>query len=164
MSAPKGNQFYKIRSKHGAKKLFASPKLMWEAAVEYFEWCDENPFIKIEQGKGGRWTDEDGEKTSAPELVELPVKRPYTLIGLCLYLDCSTSYFRTFKSTQKEDKQGFLTVIAKIEETIYEQKFGGAAAGFFNANIISRDLGLIDRQAMDVGLTEDSKKLFPFGQ
>ena len=41
MAAPKGNQFWMLRSKHGRDKLFATPEALWEAACEYFQWCDE---------------------------------------------------------------------------------------------------------------------------
>ena len=44
MAAPKGNQFWMLRSKHGRDKLFATPEALWEAACEYFQWCDENPW------------------------------------------------------------------------------------------------------------------------
>jgi len=141
MAAPKGNQFWKIRSKHGRDKLFATPELMWDAATEYFEWCDSNPLIEIDfKGKDA-------------DRVELPRMRPYTIHSLCLYLDCSTGYFKEFKSnlkpkTKKADKD-FLAVVTRIEETIYSQKFSGAAAGFLNANIIARDLGLQDKKEID---------------
>jgi hypothetical protein len=32
---------------------------------------------------------------------------------------------------------------------MFTQKFSGAAVGIFNANIISRDLGLIDKKQID---------------
>jgi hypothetical protein len=38
--APKGNEFWKLRSKHGRDKLFATPELFWQAALEYFQWND----------------------------------------------------------------------------------------------------------------------------
>lgn len=31
MSAPKGNQFWKLRNRHGRSKRFASPEQLWEA-------------------------------------------------------------------------------------------------------------------------------------
>lgn len=140
MAAPKENQFWKIRSKHGRDKLFATPKLMWEAACEYFKWCDDNPHIEhkpmvVSHGQG---------MGSDVEMTKVPISRAYTLHGLCIYIGCSTSYFRTFKNTITEKNKDFLSVIEAIEETIYEQKFSGAASGFFNANIIARDLGLKD--------------------
>ena len=36
-----------------------------------------------------------------------------------------------------------------MKEIIYNQKYSGAAAGFFNANIIARDLGLANKIAGD---------------
>ena len=133
--APKGNQFWKLRSKHGRDKLFATPELLWEAACEYFEWIDENPLIEID------YVGKDAEK------VERPHTRPYTLEGLAMYLDASTSFWREFRSNCSENNEkGFLSIITRIEEIIRRQKFEGAACGFYNANIIARDLGLSDKK------------------
>lgn len=143
MGAPNGNKFWKLRSKHGVDKLFATPDLMWEAATEYFEWCEEHPLIEVDFK--GKDADE----------VHIPKMRAFTMHGLCLYLGCSTSYFRTFKSTLKEKDKDFLAVITRIEETVYEQKFTGSAAGFLNPNIIARDLGLADKKDVDMSAKID---------
>jgi DNA-packaging protein gp3 len=45
-----------------------------------------------------------------------------------------------------EGKQDFSSIITRIRETIYNQKFTGAAAGFLNPNIIARDFGLTDKK------------------
>lgn len=142
MAAPEGNQFWKLRSKHGRDKLFASPELMWEAACEYFEWCENNPFYKSEAKvvSGGY------KEAGSVEIAELPYMRPFTLHGLCIYLDCNTKYFNDFQEAKHE---GFSEVLTRIRETIYNQKFAGAASGFFNANIIARDLGLADKKEVD---------------
>jgi len=60
--------------------------------------------------------------------------------GLCRYLDCKTAYFRIFKKQLSADDEGFSTVITRVREIIYNPKFPGAAAGFFDANIIAGDL------------------------
>lgn len=136
MGAPKGNQFWKLRNKHGRDKLFATPELLEEACLEYFQWVDDNPLIEVihfNQGKEGI------AKVKAPKM------RPYTLGGLCIYLGCSTEYFRHFEKNNKDSKD-FIPIITRVREIIYNQKFEGAAAGFFNANIIARDLGLIDKK------------------
>ena len=136
--APKGNQFWKLRSKHGRDKLFATPELLWEAACEYFEWIDENPLIEID------YVGKDAEK------VERPHTRPYTIQGLCLYLDCGTQFFNQFEASLKDKHDdisiGFSLIVSRIREIIYKQKFEGAACGFYNANIIARDLGLSDKK------------------
>jgi len=133
MGAPKGNNFWEIRSKHGRSKLFKSPKLMWDAACEYFQWAKDNPWYRSDIK--GKFNEE----------VEIPIERPLTLKALCLYLDCNEAYFRTFKSQLPKGEKGFNTVIKNIEDTIYTQKFEGAAVGLYNSNIIARDLGLTEK-------------------
>ena len=141
MAAPEGNQFWKLRSKHGRDKLFESPELLWEAACEYFEWCEKNPFLEVKPMA----VSVGNNQGSSVELVEVPVKRPFTMHGLCLYLCCNTDYFKNFKNQERANSEEYSPVIKAIEETVYDQKFSGAAAGFFNANIISRDLGLMEK-------------------
>lgn len=147
MSAPKGNQFWKLRSKHGRDKLFATPLLLWEAACEYFEWCENNPLYET---RGFAYQGIVTKET-------FPKMRAMTMEQLCFYLHCSDSYFRVFKSKLKEKDEDFLTVIQDIETTIRTQKFQGASADLLNANIISRDLGLMDKSSVD--LTADLSNL-----
>lgn len=148
MGAPAGNQFWKLRSKHGRDRLFTTPKDMIEAISEYFEWCDKNPFYKSEAK-----TVNTGDYQSKIEIVNLPVMRPYTIQGLCMYLDCNVQYFNDFQESLKgkedEESKGFSAIITHAREAIYNQKFSGAASGFFNANIIARDLGLTDKKELD---------------
>jgi len=136
MAAPIGNHFWKLRSKHGRDKLFTTPALLWDAACEYFQWVEDHPLYET---RGFAF---QGIVTKE----EFPKMRAMTLSQLCFYLNCSESYFRTFKSTLKEEDKDFLTVIHEIESIIYNQKFQGASADLLNANIIARDLGLADSQ------------------
>lgn len=139
MAAPLGNKFWELRSKHGRDKLFATPELLWEAACEYFEWCLENPMMQVDfRGK-------DSDK------VELPHPTPMTMNGLCLYLDCSEGYFRSVKCTS--DDKDLLAIITRIEKITFEQQYKGAAAGFYNANIISRALGMVDKKEVEGSVT-----------
>ncbi|MCK4786850.1 MAG: DNA-packaging protein [Desulfobacteraceae bacterium] len=135
-----GNQFWKLRSKHGRDKLFATSELLWDAACEYFQWCDDNPWIKTETK----------ERSSGKDITTAPSSRPYTISGLCLYLDCNIQYLSQFKADLPENEEDFSLVITRIEQTIYTQKFEGAAVGVFNANIIARDLGLKDASTSEV--------------
>lgn len=153
MAAPQGNQFWKLRSKHGRDKLFATPELLWEAACEYFQWCEDNPFYKSEAKvvNGGY------KEAGSVEIAELPYMRPFTIQGLSQYLDCNTQYLAQFEASLngKTDKLSidFSLVLTRIRETIYNQKFSGAASGFFNANIIARDLGLSDKKEVEKKVT-----------
>lgn len=154
VGAPKNNQFWKLRSKHGRDKLFETADLLWEVACEYFQWCDDNPWIKNEAIKSGDF---------AGQIVKVPTSRPYTITALCLYLGVNTKYFSDFKKSLKEDDQDFSEVVTRIEETIYSQKFEGAAVGAFNANIIARDLGLSDKKELDHTTKGESINLISLG-
>jgi hypothetical protein len=124
--APKGNHFWKHRSTHGRDTLFASPTLLWEAACEYFEWCVANPIVDP-RSFGGKQK----------------IQRPFTMQGLCLFLNCNTKYFNQF--IDRNEDEGFSNIIQDIRETVYQQKFENAAIGVYKENIISRDLGLADK-------------------
>lgn len=135
-----GNQFWKLRSKHGRDKLFATPELLWDSACEYFQWCDDNP-LKEEKAfhYQGVITKDDTNKM-----------RAYTITALCLYLNCNTQYFNNFEANNKDSKD-FNVITTRIRETIYSQKFVGAAADLLNPNIIARELGLIDKTDLTTG-------------
>lgn len=138
MGAPVGNQFWKLAENAGRPRLFASPDELWDKAVEYFQWCDENPLISYE------WNGKD------PVKCDIEKMRAYTWSGLEYYLNIDS--LREYKTTYKE----FSHVISRIEKVLYTQKFEGAAAGLLNANIIARDLGLADKRELDanVGMQE----------
>jgi len=152
MAAPANNQFWKLRHKHGRDKAFATPEKLWDAACEYFEWVNENPLYEYKAFNF------QGEIVTA----KIPKIRAMSLSALCLYLDCNEAYFRNFKSQKRIGKHDFSTVIERIEKTIYNQKFEGASADLLNANIISRDLGLIDKQALALDANISSLKLPDF--
>lgn len=128
MAAPKNNQFWKARSKHGRDKIFETPEILWDAAKEYFEWVDANP-IEAQDNKGTKHVN------------TVKFNRPYTEDALCIFLDIGNSTLHDYK--KRED---FSDVIRKIEAVIRNQKFEGAAVGIFKENIIARDLGLKDRK------------------
>lgn len=141
-----GNQFWLLRTKHGRDKLFSKPEILWEASMEYFQWCVDNPLIEVDfKGK------------DATE-VKIPKMRPFTWQGLELYLDISS--LKDYKNNDKY--KDFNHVIARIEKIMYKQKFEGAASGFLNPNIIARDLGL--RESTHISVDDERKstgELFP---
>lgn len=129
----KGNDWWNLRSRHGRKKLFETPELMWEAAGEYFQHCIDNP-------------DERGEIVKyegSASVEEIETRRPFTWERLCLYLDCSTGYFRAFRCTTED--RDFLSVIEKIDDVIRSQQYDGVLGGHFPGQIVSQYLGLVSR-------------------
>jgi hypothetical protein len=131
MPAPLGNQFWKQRSSHGRKPIFATPDDLWEAATEYFEWVEAHPLLeeKVFNGKDGIVR------------ADIAKMRAMTIGGLCLFLDISQQAWSEYRQ-----REGFGEITAQIEATIREQKFTGAAADLLNANIIARELGLAEKQ------------------
>lgn len=131
MGAPKGNQFWKARSSHGRKPKFKTPKVLWDACCEYFEWIDANPLEAAELVKY------QGEAS----IKYVPKMRAMTIGGLCIFLDIDQSTWFDYAK-----KKGFSKVSTQVEEIIRNQKFVGAAAEMLNASIIARDLGLADKR------------------
>jgi len=131
MAAPKGNQFWKARSKHGRDKIFASSELLWEACQEYFQWVEDNPL----------WETKSYMYQGAPVQDTIDKMRAMTIDGLCMFLDIDDETWRRWR----EDKD-FCGIVTRAEKVIRTQKFSGAAADLLNPNIIARDLGLVDRQ------------------
>lgn len=127
-----GNQFWKMRTRHGRKKIFSSPEELWKICCEYFEYTDTRRWMKVDyRGKDA-------------ERVEIPTSAPYTLKGLRLFLggidEQTWINYRT-----KENYKEFHAIVQQIEDIIYVQKFEGSAVGAYNANIIARELGLADK-------------------
>lgn len=122
-------------SRLGQPPCFNSPEEMLERAIEYFKWCEDNPLgehkIFAQQG-----TIIDGKVNH---------KRPYTQAGLCVYLGISEQTWRNYR----DSNPAYFEVTKLITDAMYDQKFAGASAGIFNANIIARDLGLKDKSEID---------------
>jgi len=143
MPFQEGNNLWEIRSSAGRKPIFDSPDHLWECACEYFVWAKSSPLEeeKLFAFQGAVVKD------------KVQLMRPFTIGGLCLFLDIGTQTLYDYGG-----KDDFSAIVAQIKEIIYEQKFSGAAAGLLNSNIIARDLGLKDRTDASVTVTELSQE------
>lgn len=47
------------------------------------------------------------------------------------------------------EEKDLLPITTRVESLIYEQKFSGAAADLLNANIIARELGLVEKKSVE---------------
>lgn len=147
MGAPKGNQFWKSRFKHGRDIIFSSPEMLWEAACEYFESRVEHPLYETKPFAY------QGDITNA----ELPKMRALTWPGLCFHLHCNEAYFRQFNPPNKD----FSTVVDDIRQVMEAYNIEGAAAEMLNPNIIARLLGLSDKSEQKI---EANVNVDPFKQ
>ncbi len=137
MGAPKNNEFWKARSSHGRKPIFAHPAELEDACSQYFQWVHDNPLWET------KVFSYQGEITKT----EVPKMRAMTIIGLCRFIGIRRSTWDEYRV-----KKGFSDIVAETEEQIRQQKFEGAAADLLNSNIIARDLGLVDRTSMDANV------------
>lgn len=130
-----GNKFWHMRKKHGGPRIFETPDDLEAACMQYFDWVDENPLYEAKAfGSGLR--------------MNVPKARAMTIHGLCIFIGIGR---RTWDSYR--DREEFKEVIEMAESVMFDQKFAGAAAGFFSAAIIARDLGLADKTQVETDLT-----------
>lgn len=134
MAAPIGNQFWKIAGANIGRKMEFTPEELWEESCGYFKWCDENPIMSYE------WNGKD------PQKCELEFARAYTLKGLCVYLGVNEKYFNETVA----EKEEYSHIVTRIRYVIFTQKFELAAAGLLKENIISRELGLVEKQDLQI--------------
>jgi hypothetical protein len=138
-SFQKGNLFWRL-AEFAGRPLTYTPDQLRQKFIEYCKYIDDNPWKRAEVCKSG---DNFG------ELTEVPVKRPWTVLGFCVYAGITSTTFNSY-----EIRPEFLEVCRHIQDVVRQQKFEGAAAGFFNAAIIARDLGLVDKQENKVIVSE----------
>jgi hypothetical protein len=144
--ANEGNKWWERRCKHGRGMLFSSPHLMWEAACEYFKAEDEATYLQRRDVVGTY------QGTVIADTVTCKV--PYTWEGLCLYMHCSTGYFRNFRAKLRKElaeginvevNEDFKTVVETIEDTIRKQQMDGAHAGQLKEGLVTRYLKIADK-------------------
>lgn len=121
--------------KIGRPRKYETPVHLWMAACEYFEYNDNNPLEKMEAIKSG---------DMAGMLVSIPVRRPYTKVGLASFTGLTADYIKELK-TNKE----FSPVMELIDSVIETQQVEAAIAGLANPLIVSRLLGLTDKMEID---------------
>jgi hypothetical protein len=141
---PQDNQepFWKQRFRNaGRPQLFESPEMLKEAADEYFEATAKR-----------YWSEEDWIQSG--KQVTRKKSPPFTIAGFCLFVGASRNWWNEMKTREEKIKGSkFLGVIRYISDTVELQQFEGASIGAFNANIISRALGLVDKTQSDVTTT-----------
>lgn len=134
MAAPLENEYYLLRVRSGRHPEY-TPEALLQRANEYFEWVEQNPFKEevIFHSQGVITKD------------FVTKKRPLTLEGFCIYANIVKNTFYSY-----EKKQDFMHITSYIRETVENQQLELASAGFLNANIIARKLGLTDKSEVKV--------------
>lgn len=124
----------------GGKEIFLprvpTPPVLARIAMDYFNSVDKNPLITHGYYRGSEH--------------EIRKPRPYTWAGLDEYLAAIGIAIRTgtLKNRPVQVVNGetldYTKVLADVGNIMWRQKFDGAVAGVFNAQIIARDLRLAE--------------------
>lgn len=144
--APKGSKNWHGRLTHGRGKIFETPDDLWNAAVDYFEWVEQNPL----------WETKVTHHQGVP--VDLPVAkmRAMSLSGLRVHLGIGHQTWLNYEKL--ETHKEFHETVAKIKDVIWAQKFEGSAADLLNASIIYRELGLVEKKENEVKVTDTTPR------
>lgn len=119
--------------RQGVKIKIQSAEDLWNGALMYFKWCDDNPIIKKDVLRAGQ---------QAGRIIHLESPRPYILEALCLRLGISPDYI--YDCTKSKNQDDFFFVARNILSIIYTQKLEYALVNVFNPIVAGKVLGLND--------------------
>lgn len=117
-----------------------TPMELWNNAIDYFKYCDDNPIITkrtITQGK------ETG------KLANIEQVRPYTIKALCLHCNILEEYLRDIRDSRDRNNEYYF-VVSKILYIIYTQVAEQAITGNFNP-IFSAKILNMEREEIPTG-------------
>lgn len=127
-------QYYMNRGSQGQEQVFDQPSTLLTKAYAYFEWCDKTPLIKSELMKSG---DRKG------EIVDVPLHRPYTLVGLCVYCGISEETFLSYQTDPV-----FEELAKHLRDIVRQHQLEGVSVGTYSGNLVAR---MQDKQELSPG-------------
>lgn len=116
----------------GGRQLSNTPEQLWDAAINYFKWCDENPITAKRTLTSGKT---QGEK------VVVEFKRPYSVKAFCLHAGISERYITDIKESQAKESEWYI-IMEKILMIIYTQNLEGAIVDLYNPIMVSKVLNM----------------------
>ena len=123
----------------GRPRKVKSPQELWNKAVEYFQWVDENPWQRKNASQANSQSGINSTNHLNQNVQLFP--RAYTLYGLCAYMGiCKWADFKR----NYIDRNGFLEVINAIENIVTAQQVDGAMIHQFDSNLVARLNGIAD--------------------
>lgn len=126
----------------GRPPTFPTAADLWEKALEYFAWCDDNP-VKISVKEKKRNSQKNG---TGDENQFESVPKPYTLDGLCLWCNILVPW-ATFKRDQLKRQGGedFSIVLNACEKCVRDQQVTGAMIGLYSERLTARLNGISEK-------------------
>lgn len=132
------------------KKYIVTPDTLWVLFCEYIKHESDNPMYKVE------YVGRDGSK------VLTPLSVPITFEGFeCWLADAEHINDLGDYACNKDNRYAeYATIITRIRKNCFANNFKGAAVGLFNANLIAKKLGLVERtenkhEVSEIKITHD---------
>lgn len=129
-------------------KYIETPERLWELFEAYIKKEAENPMFRTDYvGKDGRE-------------VKTALNVPITFEGFECYL-ADEGIIQDLGDYSKNDDNrysDYAPIVTRIRKNCFVQNLKGAAVGLFNANIIARKLGLVEKTQAEVKIEQP---LFP---
>lgn len=142
MSGDLTDIYPEFKNPFGGRPLSYKPKELSEKFIEFIEWAKYHPIIvsDTEEGtKAGKKTDVTVTKTK-PRLISID--------GFLVFIGKSKRWWAELDNGKRGEE--FSILKQHIREYCESYQTEMATTGMFNANIISRLLGLADRQELDM--------------
>lgn len=146
------NEFWNLMKKHNPNikdedcytidKM--TPEVLRSIACCYFQDAENDMLIKKDYIRSGE---------NAGKIIEIPIRRPYSITGLTLYVNAygfRSSLQALLEPNGKNFRPEYLEVANWIHSVIAQDKFDGAAVGNFNPMLIVRDLGIAENVKANV--------------
>jgi len=123
----------------GRCKIFKDPLEIWEHYLDY------KIDIKLNPLKEKKWVGKDA------KAVEVLHFEPPTWKGFDAYLfgEGVIARLEEYKANYKGNYDAFSDIIRAIDNDMFRIKFSGAATGFYNQNIIAREIKLGEVQEIN---------------
>lgn len=120
-----------------------TPETLWQNAITYFKWCDENPIISKTTVTSGK---EAGKKFENEHI------RPYSLKAFCLHCGVLEEYIASVKNNS-DPTSLFYIVVSRIVYLIYIQNMELATVGVFNPIFTAKVLNLENERPPEEQIT-----------
>jgi len=142
MPAPKGHPLW--GNPLNPKKY--TPQELWNKFIEYKEWNSNNPIMVVEQSKMPQRIPANYKgslKKFLNQIIYLPHERALSIWRFCIFANITQETFDNY--SKSKGYETFFEICKRIREEIDAQHFEGGMSGTFNANIVTRKLGLQEK-------------------
>ena len=131
-----GNELWK-KIPYPGRPVKYEPTELWDKFNEYMKYNDTVKWPKPDFIKSG---------PDAGKIITLEVQNPPSIRGFCVFAGITEDTFRDYGKKNEE----YSAVCTPIRDIIQEIQISGAATNTFNANIVARWAGLIDKKELDI--------------